>query len=235
MALSLLASGPLCGFSAPLAAGSVQRASVSMQLLPETPKTPDYSLPIPFLPRPPMLDGSMPGDIGFDPLRLSEIVPIKWAREAELKHARVCMLAVAGWVSVDLGFRVPYAPEVSSLYAHDATVEKGPMYVLLLVCSAIEICAGVPKVFQLLNDPDAAPPGDFKFDPLGFGGSKDLQEKELANGRLAMMAFSGIVTQSALTGNSFPYTFNGAVDMVPPLGMTALPGICASGLANYCS
>lgn len=32
--------------------------------------------------------------------------------QAELKHARICMLAVVGYVSVDLGFRVPYAPEV---------------------------------------------------------------------------------------------------------------------------
>lgn len=62
-----------------------------------------------------------------------------------------------------------------------------------------------PQVFQLLNDPDAAAPGDFKFDPLGLGGSMDLQEKELANGRLAMMAFSGIVTQAAITEGPFPY------------------------------
>ena len=33
----------------------------------------------------------------------------------------------------------------------------------------------------------------------------DLQEKELANGRLAMMAFSGIVTQAAITEGPFPY------------------------------
>jgi len=25
-------------------------------------------------------------------------------------------------------------------------------------------------VLQLMNDPDAAPAGDYKFDPLGFGG-----------------------------------------------------------------
>ena len=62
------------------------------------------------------------------------------------------------------------------------------------------------QVFQLLNDPDAAPPGDYKFDPIGFGGSKELQEKELANGRLAMFAISGFLTQSVLFGTTFPYT-----------------------------
>lgn len=184
----------------------------------------EKSKAIPFLNRPPALDGSMPGDIGFDPLQISDLVPLQWSREAELKHARVCMLAVAGWVSVDLGFRVPYAPDVSSLYAHDATVEKGPMLGLFGIIAVIEILAGIPKCFQLLNDPDAAPGGDYKFDPLGFGGSADLQEKELANGRLAMMAFSGIVTQATLTGNDFPYTYNGVSDLVPPLTMTSMPG-----------
>ena len=75
-----------------------------------------------------------------------------------------------------------------------------------------------------MNDPDAAPPGDYKFDPLGFGGGKMMEEKELANGRIAMLAFSGIVTQAALTGNGFPYTYNGVSDLVPPLSMQSMPG-----------
>ena len=33
-----------------------------------------------------------------------------------------------------------------------------------------------------------------------------MQEKD-ANGRLAMFAFGGMVTQSVLTGNTFPYLF----------------------------
>lgn len=204
------------------------RSSVVMQ---------EKSKAIPFLPAPPALDGTMPGDKGFDPLLLSNTVPLAWSREAELKHARVCMLAVVGWVSVDLGFRVPYAPEVGSLAAHDAAIEKGPMFGLLVVISLFEIVTGIPKVLQLMNDPDAAPPGDYKFDPLGFGGSPDLQEKELSNGRLAMMAFSGIVTQSVLTGGGFPYTYNGAVDFIPPLAPVnpiEAFGICSSGLAAGC-
>jgi hypothetical protein len=161
----------------------------------------------------------MTGDVGFDPLQISDLVPIQWSREAELKHGRVCMLAWAGWVSVDLGFRVPYAPEVSSLYAHDACVEKGTMLGLLIPLAAIEIIAGIPKCFQIMNDPDASPGGDYKFDPLGFGGGKFLEERELANGRAAMLGFSGVVTQAVLTGNGFPYTYNGIGDLIPPAVM----------------
>ena len=74
---------------------------------------------------------------------------------------------------------------------------------------------------------------------VGCGGGPDLAEKELSNGRLAMMAFSGILTQSVLTGGGFPYTYNGVVDLVPPIaGGEGLPGgfpaICASGIGNGC-
>jgi len=145
---------------------------------------------------------------GFDPMRLTEVVPLQWAREAELKHARVCMLAVAGWVAVDFGFTVPYAPQVSSLAAHDAAVDKGAFLFLLLPIAVVEILAGIPKCFQLMNEPGASPGGDYKFDPLGMGASAQMQEKEISNGRLAMMAFSGIVTQAAMTQAPFPYLFN---------------------------
>lgn len=50
---------------------------------------------LPFMDAPAPLDGSMAGDKGFDPLNLSGSFDIKWMREAELKHGRVCMLA---WV-----------------------------------------------------------------------------------------------------------------------------------------
>lgn len=134
---------------------SARRAHTHTHLLSPPPHHQAKSKAIPFLNAPPALDGTMAGDVGFDPLLLSNIVPLKWSREAELKHARVCMLAVAGWVAVDLGMVVPLAPKVSSLAAHDAAVDKGPMFLLLLGVSVVEIVAGIPKVH--LNPPPRRP------------------------------------------------------------------------------
>lgn len=51
-------------------------------------------------------DGSLAGDMGFDPLRISDdSEKLAWYREAEVKHARLAMLAVFGWpVSEVLNF-----------------------------------------------------------------------------------------------------------------------------------
>merc|ERR1712217_371023 len=52
--------------------------------------------------------------------------------------------------------------------------------------------------------PDATP-GDYGWDPLGLKPKdakafKELQNKELNNGRLAMLAAAGILAQEAVTG-----------------------------------
>ena len=53
----------------------------------------------------------MAGDEGFDPLGLSNIndlgVDLYWLREAELKHARVAMLAFVGLIMQEIGFVAP--------------------------------------------------------------------------------------------------------------------------------
>eukprot|EP00962_Isochrysis_galbana_P006957 scaffold1878_cov113-Isochrysis_galbana.AAC.14 len=70
-------------------------------------------------------------------------------REAELKHGRICMLAWVGYVAVDNGFYVPFAPHVSSLAAHDTAVKSGNMLLLLGAVGVIEVmrrCAATPPL-----------------------------------------------------------------------------------------
>lgn len=56
----------------------------------------DYSVSLPLLTRPPHLDGSHAGDFGFDPLGWGS-TDLYAMQEAELRHARLAMLAVVGW------------------------------------------------------------------------------------------------------------------------------------------
>ena len=59
---------------------------------------PAQSQSLPFLPRPVFLDGTLAGDVGFDPLGFAKSESdLMNYREAEIKHARLAMLAAAGW------------------------------------------------------------------------------------------------------------------------------------------
>ncbi len=144
-------------------------------------------------------------DIWPEPLVRTPIRTIDWMREAEVKHGRIAMLAVVGWLAVDAGVRFPGAGEAytsipGSLAAHEAAVSNGSMAVLLNLVAVLELMNGAAIFDQSRGSGRAA--GDFSFDPLGFG--KDAKSKEryatseIKNGRLAMLAFSGIVTQAAL-------------------------------------
>jgi hypothetical protein len=144
----------------------------------------------------------------FDPFRFSEKSPewLPWFREAELKHGRVCMLATAGYVTADFVKLPGDIHQVSSFEAHKVFVESGAMLQILFWVALIELLT-VPALIALKNGKRA--PGDYSFDPLKLGQGAKLEKykiNELKNGRLAMMAFSGIITQAALNnGAGFPY------------------------------
>merc|ERR1711924_463656 len=91
-------------------------------------------------------------------------------------------------------------------------VVAGAILPILLLISLLEITAGIPSCNFTMNGGDREP-GDFTFDPLGFldGATPEekeqMQLKELKNGRLAMIALGGVITQAGLGGShvKFPY------------------------------
>lgn len=54
----------------------------------------------------------------------------------------------------------------------------------------------------LSRPPGMRAPGDFGFNPLGFTVTKSLAAKEIANGRLAMIATAGFILQGVTTHES---------------------------------
>ncbi|KAJ8598841.1 hypothetical protein CTAYLR_008543 [Chrysophaeum taylorii] len=169
----------------------------------------EASKALPFMEKPAALDGTYAGDVGFDPLGFSEVFDIKWLREAELKHGRICMLAWTGFVATDLGLTLPgEMHKVSSVAAHDVATSYGAMQQLLLWIGFAETFSTI-AVSQMMWEGSDREPGDFSLDPLDWAGTPeakaDMQLKEITHCRLAMFAFSGVVTQAVLTGKGFPY------------------------------
>ena len=136
----------------------------------------------------------------------------KWLREAELKHGRICMLATFGYVFADIVYKLPNHP-YSSFAAHDESLKGGfggAMGQIFLFIGLLEVISGIPAINFTMNGGDREP-GDYGFDPLGFldgatpAAVEEMKLKELKNGRLAMLAISGMVTQAGVGHTEFPY------------------------------
>mmetsp|Transcript_97009 Transcript_97009/g.224869 ORF Transcript_97009/g.224869 Transcript_97009/m.224869 type:complete len:446 (-) Transcript_97009:93-1430(-) len=171
---------------------------------------PRMSASVPFLKYPEVLDGWAGGEKGFDPLGCTDACPVYFFREAELKHGRVCMLATVGWMATDLGVRFPgeIFQNVTTLEAHNKMVEAGIMGPFLATIGVYELYSGWLCIegYEGKIKRDA---GDFflgkNFLPKDEAKEAEMRLKELENGRLAMFAFSGICTQAALTGQTWPF------------------------------
>uniref|UniRef100_A0A0G4FL36 Uncharacterized protein n=1 Tax=Chromera velia CCMP2878 TaxID=1169474 RepID=A0A0G4FL36_9ALVE len=176
---------------------------------------------LPFLPQPQDLNGEMAGDVGFDPLGFSSYYrdpqnpswfKLEYFREAEVKHGRIAMLAALGALHVELLGPVPIDPfiKITEKSAYDAfchLLVTNPVYfwATLIALHAIEVTSLGATAFMMTNPDAQREPGDynlrfFGYDKLSPEKKKDLQTKEIKNGRLAMIAMIGMLHMNRVTG-----------------------------------
>mmetsp|Transcript_7461 Transcript_7461/g.11158 ORF Transcript_7461/g.11158 Transcript_7461/m.11158 type:complete len:198 (-) Transcript_7461:456-1049(-) len=152
---------------------------------------------IPVMEAPPALDGSMVGDVGFDPLGITTVdnIDLKYLRFCELKNGRVAMLACAGFFVEELVHFPGEAYSNPDPIGAISTVGLGVNAQILLACGIVELAT----IDTTYGDGE---PGDYGFDPAGFlkGKSEDqinnMKLKELTHCRAAMMGFLGMCVQN---------------------------------------
>jgi hypothetical protein len=155
----------------------------------------------------------------FDPFELSANKPeekVRFLREAELKHGRVAMLAALGFLATE-----SFGPLLTgdALYAASGERILSQQWPIALAAIAIPevysvqdfvtpyestITPGNKWLIRSDHELGTVMGGEV-FDPLGLKPEdpeelKEMQNKELNNGRLAMIAIAGMVAQELATG-----------------------------------
>jgi len=143
---------------------------------------------------------------------------LKFYREVELKHGRVGMLAALGFV-VGENFHPLFGGDIDapSYLAFQQTPLEAfwPAVVIAIAIPEIySVFSFEPVVRRVKSDKVGQTwairsdfeSGDLGFDPLGLKPEdpaelKEMQTKELNNGRLAMIAAAGMIVQELATGN----------------------------------
>eukprot|EP00616_Rhizochromulina_sp_CCMP1243_P013741 CAMPEP_0118971710 /NCGR_PEP_ID=MMETSP1173-20130426/8255_1 /TAXON_ID=1034831 /ORGANISM="Rhizochromulina marina cf, Strain CCMP1243" /LENGTH=200 /DNA_ID=CAMNT_0006921189 /DNA_START=15 /DNA_END=617 /DNA_ORIENTATION=- len=194
--LALLVAGASAFVASPRAAPSSVALSAKSKALP-------------FLECPPKLDGSMIGDVGFDPMGLSNVqTDLTYARAAELKHGRIAQLAVTGFF-IQENFPhltgVPGYEEMNPL--------KAPWSVPLGANAQIFLAIGIVELATSDNTYGEGEPGNLGWGTKMLQGKSqekidDMKLKEITHCRLAMIAIVGMVVQTLifdkpLLGGSF--------------------------------
>lgn len=171
---------------------------------------------------PKWLDGSLPGDYGFDPLALGKDPEnLAWNVQAELLHARFAMVAFLGIIVPD-ALTSAGVLDVPPWYSAGAT--KFPFATTgSLVFTQLFLMGWVEtkRWFDYKNPGSQAEEGSFLglepglagvegpgypggiFDPLNLSENGDfemMKRREIANGRVAMLALLGIYGATGATG-----------------------------------
>ena len=139
------------------------------------------------------------GDMGFDPLDLADTPEsLAWYREAEVKHARLAMLAAFGWpVSevTNFGKLLTNDGRAPSLLNGGLGEINGIYWGVVIALAVYWESKGLDKQY---GKKDNYLPGMLGFDPLGKD-SPAMREAEITNGRVAMIAITVFALEEALT------------------------------------
>lgn len=149
----------------------------------------------------------MPGDVGFDPLDLSATINMSYAQAAELKHGRVAMLAVVG-ILITQFIHLPAAQfdTTNPLTALSLVPLAGHLQIFGLI-AFLEL-SSLNRIYDESTDAWSKltqdPSGAKQFAAKSDADKKKAQLQEVKNGRLAMMAFIGMIVQTAIFGTPLP-------------------------------
>ena len=161
----------------------------------------------------------LPGAIGplgfFDPLGFTndmELMGVKRFREAEIMHGRVAMMATVGYLIGESTPTIAYGMNVHHTIANNQIPEIPgtvlfPFFLAINISEAIRASTGwvEPGMGPLFTLRENYYPGDIRFDPLGLKPTDaaefaTMQNRELSNGRLAMIAAAGMCAQEQING-----------------------------------
>ena len=145
----------------------------------------------------------------FDPLNIVETAPdnrLKFIREAELMHGRTAMLATVGIPFLEVLDQTDSTLGINYLSSLDL-YHQAPFWFTLLNYETLRMGVGWVNPFTDDGiDPNKTFTLEYNYQPGNLGKynmtsiSDDLLNKELSNGRLAMLAFVGIVAQELVEG-----------------------------------
>mmetsp|Transcript_23886 Transcript_23886/g.36325 ORF Transcript_23886/g.36325 Transcript_23886/m.36325 type:complete len:204 (-) Transcript_23886:110-721(-) len=144
----------------------------------------------------------------FDPMGFlgpEDDTQFQWLREAEIKHGRISMLAVVGYLTTYAGYRIPGMEDVPCGFGvFDKTV-----YTTDLALNNVRWTIATMLILETAIVKDGYDLAEFPGDYLnGFGKirwdgrSADFQyssrAKELNNGRAAMMGILGLMVHESM-------------------------------------
>jgi light-harvesting complex I chlorophyll a/b binding protein 1 len=187
---------------------------------------------LPYENAPATLDGSLPGDVGFDPCFLSGkqadlmsnyfngiittnpgLDGLTWYREVELMHGRIAQLAVLGFIFPGY-YHFPGDEQVGlDAFSYTNPLEAPSHIPIMGTLQILLFMAGLEwrRIDIISTEGSNYQPGDFKWgqgegrwNPFGFKYTEEeyraKQIQETKHGRLAMIAFLGLVFQANASG-----------------------------------